>query len=394
MAEALSQLPSLKCLSLQCLNDLEYISDSGGGSEFSSSSSSRPIAFFPSLKEIFFFDCAAPQNPSTAVASSTIASSSSTPLSKLKSLSLDYIHDLQSLPEEGLRNLTSLQYLSISSCDRLQTLSRGIYHLSALQELYVGELNLRTDKDGMHWKGLKCLVSLKFWYLPELKSLPSGLQHVTTLRKLEISHCSSLMAIPEWIQNWTSLEQFAIERCGSLTRLPEGMRCLISLQSLKIRECPLLFRRCQSDEGEDWPKIAHIPKLDLNWKLVQQTMMMKVGAIERPSTAIAPPTLVASSSTPLSQLKSPEPEAIEDLRSLSEEVLRNLISIKDLPIQACIRLETLSHGVQPLTARHALRLHNCIELDLGNDEDGMQWQGLKTLHYLEFCDLLKLVSPV
>ncbi|KAB1200169.1 putative disease resistance protein RGA4 [Morella rubra] len=54
-------------------------------------------------------------------------------LKSLRTLNIYGLPKLVSLPEEGLQNLTSLQDLSINSCKRLETLSRGIQHLTALQ---------------------------------------------------------------------------------------------------------------------------------------------------------------------------------------------------------------------------------------------------------------------
>jgi len=66
-----------------------------------------------------------------------------------------------------------------------------------------------------------------------------------------------------WIHNCRSLQVFEILGCSSLTSLPEGMRSLTSLQRLTIWNSPYLLYRCKREAGEDWPKIAHIPKLEL-----------------------------------------------------------------------------------------------------------------------------------
>jgi len=299
----LSQLPSLKTLMLYDLDVIEYISDSN---DFSSSSSSTLEPFFPSLETIelrggrnlkgwwrrrdspvevnfveitehpslpsfprlskleiwscpmltsmpmfphleeelflrntswkplqhtMMMNMATPQSPISAATTS----SSSTPLSKLKSLTLDSITDLVTLP---LQQLTSLQRLKLEDCP---------------------ELEFANDEDEMQWQGLKSLFSLRFSGLPKLLSLPSGLQHATTLENLEIDNCKNLTAVPDWIHNCKSLKVFKISRCSNLTSLPEGM----GLQRLQIYRCPILLQRCKRDTGEDWAKISHIPELDL-----------------------------------------------------------------------------------------------------------------------------------
>jgi hypothetical protein len=96
-----------------------------------------------------------------------------------------------------------------------------------------------NDWDEMEWQGLRSLLSLHFYDLPELVSLPVGLQHLTSLQTLNIGSCPKLTSLPEWI--------------GGLT----------SLQTLDIRRCTILSERCKREIGEDWPKIAKIPNLYL-----------------------------------------------------------------------------------------------------------------------------------
>ncbi|KAG2674420.1 hypothetical protein I3760_13G134600 [Carya illinoinensis] len=161
-----------------------------------------------------------------------------------------------------LPSSSSTLYLFIKNCPRLKFLSQGIKYLTALQELELHSCFELCDLGD--WEGLKNLLFLTFSDLPMLVFLPSGLQHVTTLQDFKISNCVNLMDIPEWIGNWTSLVKLTISGCYSLKSLPEVMHRLTSLKILKIANCPNVLPSCERETGEDWPKIAHIPNLQLS----------------------------------------------------------------------------------------------------------------------------------
>ena len=143
----------------------------------------------------------------------------------------------ETLPKELMCNLISLQDLKIYYCCGPLPLSR---HLTALQNLTVWgskEVDLTNDGDEMEWHGLQSLRNLRFYELPNLATLPVGIQYLTSLQTLQIQICPRLLAIPEWI--------------GKIT----------SLQTLQIEYCPILSKRCEREAGEDWSKIEHIPNL-------------------------------------------------------------------------------------------------------------------------------------
>ena len=82
------------------------------------------------------------------------------PLSQLQILFLKNMNDLESLPEEWLRNLVSLQHLCIYACDELVSLP---------------------------WIGiLTSLQTLDIMGCPNLTSLPQEIRTLTSLKELSI----------------------------------------------------------------------------------------------------------------------------------------------------------------------------------------------------------------
>ncbi|KAL4616244.1 hypothetical protein ACB092_07G185000 [Castanea dentata] len=286
----LSQLPSLQSLHLYEMMDLEYMSDGDISEEVPASSTVSSTPFFPSLKSLSFvtcpklkgwwrsasmqdhhhhslpsfpclsylhiFDCpnltSMPLFPSLEEnlflmdvsfmpLQETMAMASllppSSPLSKLKIMTVSFIEDEVPLLDDWPSNLMSLKKLMIWRCPGLTSLPEAVRYLTSLR-------------------------SLAFKELPKLESLPASLQHLTNLQDLYIVDCPSLTILPEWISKLTSLETLGIRGCPNLASLPDGLQCLSSLQRLKIEDCPHLEKRCEKGTGEDWSKIAHIPNIN------------------------------------------------------------------------------------------------------------------------------------
>jgi leucine-rich repeat protein SHOC2 len=119
----------------------------------------------------------------------------------------------------------------------------------------------------MEWnlQALQCLSHLSFGEYEDIESFPEKTLLPTTLIILGIWDLQNLKSLDyEGLQHLTSLTQMRISHCPNLQSMPdEGLPS--SLSSLIISQCPLLEQRCLHNQGEDWPKISHIPDIDINW---------------------------------------------------------------------------------------------------------------------------------
>ncbi|KAH0777321.1 hypothetical protein KY290_008732 [Solanum tuberosum] len=147
------------------------------------------------------------------------------------------ISNLKTLSSQLLKSLTSLEYLFAHSLPQIQSLLEEGLPSS------LSELNLHSNDD--------------------LHSLPTeGLQRLIWLQRLHICLCPNLQSLPE-LGLPSSLFNLEIYNCSNLQSLPEsGMPPSIS--NLNISKCPLLKPLLEFNKGEYWPKIAHIPTINID----------------------------------------------------------------------------------------------------------------------------------
>ncbi|XP_047264081.1 putative disease resistance protein RGA3 [Capsicum annuum] len=136
------------------------------------------------------------------------------------------------------------------------------YPLCNLKRLFHARL---VQQRTMQFQAPGNLSAFRVVWLDKLMSLPLWLRHFSaTLKSINLFSCPNFTTIPEWIGDFIALNRLEIANCRMLTSFPEGLRSLTALQTLNIFWCSsILMKRCKKEVGEDWPKIVHIPTVDI-----------------------------------------------------------------------------------------------------------------------------------
>ncbi|ESW22953.1 hypothetical protein PHAVU_004G008900 [Phaseolus vulgaris] len=140
--------------------------------------------------------------------------------------------EVELFPDGGLP--LNIKHISLSSLKLIASLRDNLDPNTSLQTLYILDLEVECFPDEVLLP--RSLTSLAIQNCRNLKKM--HYKDLCYLSSLTLHHCPSLQCLPS-----------------------EGLPKSIS--SLEILNCLLLKERCQSPDGEDWGKIAHIQKLDI-----------------------------------------------------------------------------------------------------------------------------------
>ncbi|XP_057744568.1 putative disease resistance protein At3g14460 [Arachis stenosperma] len=247
--------------------------------------SSLSLDVFPNLKNLEIKCCSNLESVSMSEA----------PHTALQRLSISGCDKLVSFAGEGLA-APNLTHRNVSRCSKLEALPRDMKSLlPSLQslEIYgcpnicrlpegglppnlksfgwgIGEQQMRdlSSMPNLHAlthltiSGLGCESRTKSY--PEVGSLPH-LPSLTTLEiwgfeNLETLECNELLRL-------TSLQQLHISFCNQLKNM-EGEKLPPSLLLLTMEYCGLLGVLCMDKHQQIWPKISHIPTIQVNRKKI------------------------------------------------------------------------------------------------------------------------------
>ncbi|KAJ4827835.1 hypothetical protein Tsubulata_048614, partial [Turnera subulata] len=161
-------------------------------------------------------------------------------LPSLTELRIKSCANLKSFPEGGFPS--NIKVLSIRGCDKLVADRNrwGLRTLASLSSLEIGGCEEELESFPEETFLPSSITSLSLSYFTQLKSLDyKGLEHLSSLTELKLSTCTKLQFLPE-------------------KGLPSSLQCL------ELWHChETLNKRCQ-EQGEDWPKICHIPNIEID----------------------------------------------------------------------------------------------------------------------------------
>ncbi|XP_057742149.1 putative disease resistance RPP13-like protein 1 [Arachis stenosperma] len=156
-----------------------------------------------------------------------------------------------------------LEDLILLDCPEMDLCAPGVPHRS-LRSLQIDEKLVSTAAfmnsqfhgltdltiDGKYGESVKSL--------PKEGWLPASLESLTlfSMKSVETLECKALAHL-------TSLQKLSIQFCRKLQNM-EGDKLPASLIRLSINGSPLLGKRCQKKDPQLWPKISHIPAIQVD----------------------------------------------------------------------------------------------------------------------------------
>ncbi|KAG6632516.1 putative disease resistance RPP13-like protein 1 [Carya illinoinensis] len=175
---------------------------------------------------------------------------------------------LTSLPDKMHILCPSLLLLYLKNCPEIESFPEGGLP-SKLSSIYIIDCDkLVTNRRG--W-GLQNLPSIRSLVIEgnckDVESFPEAGLPPTSLRYLQIGKFPNMKSLDyKALRHLNSLESLRIKSCPKLKFMQEGLPASIS--NLQISGCALLEKQLQSRKGKAWRKIAHIPRIYINDKLI------------------------------------------------------------------------------------------------------------------------------
>ncbi|CAL5386412.1 unnamed protein product [Camellia sinensis] len=267
-----------------------------------------------------------------------------------------------SLSEEMVNCYTSLESLSLATCDSLSSLPLGLF--PKLQSLNIENCRNFVTLSTLNGLGFQNFTSLEWLYLDGCSNMESFSQQVLiapNLKSFGLWNCKKLKSLPDRMHSLTSLQSLSIWNCPGIESFLEG-GLPSSLHGLEIRNCAKLVAR-----RREWG-LQRLPSL---------TSFYISGEYEEdvlesfPEEGLLPSTLIWL-----------EIKDVPNLKSLNNRGLQHLASLKNMRIAGCAQLQSLPEEGLP-TSLFLLEISKCPLLKPRClREEGQDWHKIARIPLL------------
>nr|KYP39586.1 Putative disease resistance RPP13-like protein 1 [Cajanus cajan] len=184
------------------------------------------------------------------------------PAPNLNSFRVGFCNKLKSLPTQMSALLPKLEHIEISNCPEIESFPEGGMPPN-LSRIWIS--NCEKLVSGLAWPSMDMLTDLIICGPCDgIKSFPKEGLLPLSLTSLFLFDLSSLETLDcKGLLHLTSLQKLQIVGCHKLENMA-GERLPLSLIKLQIYDCPLLQKLCLMKHRQIWPKISHIPGIQVD----------------------------------------------------------------------------------------------------------------------------------
>ncbi|KAJ9701189.1 hypothetical protein PVL29_006505 [Vitis rotundifolia] len=173
-------------------------------------------------------------------------------LEALENLLLDNCSNFEKFPEIQ-KNMENLSYLALENT-AIKELSYWTSHLTRLTDLSLRGCKTLRSLPKQHLsifseitEDMEHLTYLNLRQLA-ITELPSSIERLKRLTRLELSNCENLETLPNSIGNLTNVHALLVRNCRKLHKLPDSLRSLLRcLKELDVGGCNLMEGAIPSD---------------------------------------------------------------------------------------------------------------------------------------------------
>ena len=197
-------------------------------------------------------------------------------LTRIKRLDLDNCKNLRSLPGH-ICQMKSLKKISVNGCSNLECFEEIIEDMEHLERLYLCDVVITKLPSSI--EHLKCLIRLELNNCENLETLPNSIGNLTRLQDLLVHNCPRLQKLPNSLRSLQCcLKRLCLCGCNLMEgEIPSDLWCLSSLKYLivsgnHIRRIPTGIIQLSKLEGlymNHCPMLEEIPELPSSLRLMQ-----------------------------------------------------------------------------------------------------------------------------